>query len=205
MGSDSFSQLKAYYRNLLPSLSDEGWSICEQVSEVKVYRKGDFLMRDGEVCDHVSFITKGLVRFYYIAEEGREKTICFMNDGMYVSDYTSFLTRQPSFQYIQALEDTEVVSTDYDSLQRLYREVPEANLIGRLIAEEMFIRINEINILTSKETIEQRYRRLIDEQPWLLQKVPQYMIASYLNVTPEALSRTKARMNKSKKVEEVVY
>ena len=128
-----------------------------------------------------------------------------MNEGMYVSEYASFLTRTPSFQYIQALEDTELVETNYENLQKLYREIPEANIIGRLIAEQMFIRINEINIISTKETIEQRYRRLINEQPWLLQKVPQYMIASLLNVTPEALSRVKARMNKTQKAPVMVY
>ncbi len=204
MNADKFSKLKAYYKELLPSMTEESWAICQNLLNIRTFKKGEFLLKEGGICNHVSFINSGLIRYYYIAE-GREKTLCFMNEGMYVSEYASFLTRTPSFQYIQALEDTELVETNYENLQKLYREIPEANIIGRLIAEQMFIRINEINIISTKETIEQRYRRLINEQPWLLQKVPQYMIASLLNVTPEALSRVKARMNKTQKAPVMVY
>jgi CRP-like cAMP-binding protein len=82
--------------------------------------------------------------------------------------------------------------------------VPEANLLGRLIAEQLFIKLNEGQETEVKATIEQRYQDLINEQPWLLQQVPQYMIASYLGITPEALSRARGRMNRKGKINALI-
>ena len=204
MSSEGFLKLKAFYKQLLPSMTEESWSVCQSKLTSRQLKKGDFLLREGAACNQVSFINKGMVRMYYLAG-GKEKVVCFFNENSYVSDYQSFLTRRPAHNYIQALEDTEVIETSYDNLQALYKTMPEANTIGRLIAEQMFIMINESHDIEKRESLEKRYTRLINEQPWLLQKVPQYMIASLLNITPEALSRVKARMNKTRKIAEVVY
>ena len=197
--NERFQQLKAFYQFLVPGLPEASWERCSRALKVRLVKKGDLLQKEGSVCNCVSFINYGLLRMFYMAD-GREKTVCFFNENNYVSDYPSFLTRKPATLNIQAMEDTELVETTYEQLQQLYIDVPEANLLGRMVAEQLFIRMEESNAKNVTGSIEARYKQLIDEQPWLAQKVPQYMIASMLGITPEALSRVKARMNKPRKV-----
>lgn len=191
--SAQFSRLKAFYSQIVPNLSESGWQVCESVLSVRTLKKGELLLRQGAVCNNVSFINKGLLRMYTTTADGRDKLTEFFREGDYTADYRSFLLREPSLTSIQALEDTEVVETSYDDLQMIYRKVPEANLLGRLIAEELFIDVCKRTGAQVGEPIETQYNNLIAESPWLLQRVPQYMIASYLGITPEALSRIKAR------------
>lgn len=198
-GTDPFLQLKTFYQFLVPTLSDNSWDICASVLKHRTVQKGEMILKNGHVCRHISFINSGLVRMYYNLADGREKNVCFFNENNYVSDYHSFLSRKPAALNIQALELTELVETTYDDLQMMYRCVPEANLMGRLVAEQLFIKMDEGSASHATETLAQRYERILIEEPWLIQKVPQYMIASYLGVTPEAFSRVKARMNKATK------
>ncbi len=201
---EKFNKLKSFYLQLFPGMTEEGWQKCASLLSFRKLKKRDYYLKEGEVCNTVSFINKGLVRMFYEIE-GKEKIMCFIGEHAYVSEYQSFLTRKPSMIYIQALEDLELIDTTYHNLQYLYSTMPEANLIGRLIAEQLYISMNESSLIERKESIEQRYLRLIEEQPMLLQKVPQYMIASFLGITPEALSRVKARMVKDRKPMALVY
>lgn len=195
---NKFDQLKAFYYFLVPSLSDSSWEICENVLKVITFKKGAHITRPGLMNDHVYFMNTGLVRMYYKRDD-KDKNVCFFNENNYVCDYQSFITRRPGTIYVQALEETEVVATSYDNLQMLYREVPEANLLGRIIAEQLFIKMHDASAADAQLTLEQRYMQLVDETPWIIQRVPQYMIASLLGITPEALSRVKGRMQKTKK------
>lgn len=192
---EEFTKLKDYFCSLLPTMTQEGWMLTSSVMGVRKFRKGEFIIREGIYCNHVSFINKGLVRMYFLVD-GREKVIDFAREENYISDYYSFLTRTPATAYIQAMEDTELVDIGYHDLQMLYATIPEANIIGRIIAEKCFMMVCENNRAMMKEAIVERYNRLVDEQPWLMQRVPQYMIASYLGITPEALSRIKAKSRK---------
>ena len=195
--TEKFNQLKTYFKQLVPAMSAESWEITEQVLTVRSFKKGEYLVREGEVCNYVSFINYGLVRMFYVADD-KEKVSMFANENTYISDYESFLTRQPANSFLQAMEPTEVVDISFSDLQMLYDKVPEANLLGRKIAENLFIVLCEQSNVKFKETIAQRYKKLIAEMPWLMQRVPQYMIASYLGITPEAFSRIKAKTSKAK-------
>lgn len=198
MATDArFEPLKAYFRQLLPSMSQAGWELTESVLTARRLKKGEFINREGMVCNHVSFINYGLARMYYLVD-GREKIISFCNELNYICDYQSFLTRRPGCSFVQAMEDMELVEIAHHDLQMLYREIPEANIIGRKIAEQLFLEMCESNSIEAKESIMQRYTSLVERQPWLLQRAPQYMIASYLGITPEALSRIKSRAPKRK-------
>ncbi len=192
--ADNFEKLKAFFTQLFP-VTEQSWEITRRVLTVSSYRKGDFLVREGDVCNCVSFINSGLIRVYYLVD-GKEKIIRFCNEINYVSDYESFLTRQPALTFVQAMEDTEVVDISWPDLQMLYQKIPEANILGRMIAEQLFIFQCNANRAGIKDSVSERYTGLINEQPWLLQRVPQYMIASYLGVTPEALSRVRSRLQK---------
>jgi CRP-like cAMP-binding protein len=195
---DKFEKLKSFYRQLLPAMTEDSWKICESTLSVRNIKKGEMLVREGMICNHVSFINHGLVKIYYVVG-GKEKIINFCNELNYVSDYHSFLVQAPAQTFVTAIEDTEVIDTSYSGLQMLYERVPEANILGRMIAERLFIQMCESTSCEVKDSIEERYRKVMQEKPWLVQRAPQYMIASYLGITPEALSRVKARMSPKRK------
>jgi CRP/FNR family transcriptional regulator, anaerobic regulatory protein len=188
-------QLRAFYTFFVPTLSDDSWAKMEPVLKVRTLKKGQLLVKEGVVCHHISFINKGLARMYYNTPE-REVTMCFFNENTYVCDYPSFLSRKPAQVNVQAITDMTLVETVYEDLQDMYHQVPEANQMGRMIAEQLFIKMHDDKTADVRDTLEQRYMTLVNEQPWVLQHVPQYIIASYLGITPEALSRVKRRMNK---------
>jgi CRP-like cAMP-binding protein len=195
--TEHLSSLKAYYKQLVPTMTEESWQVVARIATIRKVKKGEYLVREGEVCDHVSFINYGLVRMFHIVD-GREKIIAFTNEFNYASEYQSFLTRKPANSFLQAMEATEVVDISFAHLQMLYREVPEANQLGRLIAENLFLMMCDMSRAEIHNSITGRYQQLVEDMPWLPQRVPQYMIASYLGITPEAFSRIKAKASKQK-------
>lgn len=199
-----YQKLKTYYFGVLPTLTEDSWKIFESLLSIRTIKKGDYLLREGKICNHVSFINHGLLKIYYEVD-GKEKIVAFFKELTYCCDYASFLMREPAETAIKALEETEVVEINYEGLQHLYNLVPEANMIGRRIAENLFIDKcrNSSNNVT--ESVESKYQKVVTETPWLIQRVPQYMIASYLGITPEALSRIKARNSKKTVVTAAQY
>jgi len=193
--SPQFERIRAYYLSLLPALTGDAWELCTNYFTIRTLKKGEFLQRQGVVANHVSFLNYGLLRMYHLVD-GREKVSEFFKEGDYAADYRSFLMREPANTYVQALEETEVVELSFDDLQIIYQRIPEANFIGRLIAEELFKDICRRTTMQVTVSIDEQYAAIVRDKPWLIQRVPQYMIASYLGVTPEALSRIKSRAGK---------
>ena len=189
-----FSQIKAYYKKLLPDLSEDTWLALQERLTIQHLKKGDFLTRQGEVCRQVSFINKGLVRMFYNVE-GKEIATGFMCQNEYIAQYDSFLLQQPSAGSIDALEDCEMVNLSYADMQLLYRSHPVFQVFGRKIAEMLFIMVTSQTTRLLTMTPEERYQSVVQYQPFVIQRVPQYMIASYIGITPEHLSRLRRKMS----------
>ena len=183
-----YKSIKAYYKRLVPSLTEEDWMAIEEKLTVQQLNKGDALVRNGEVCRQVSFVNKGLLRLYYLAD-GKEVCTGFVPENEYISEYASFLTRSPAAQNIDALENSEVINLSYESMQALYHSHPVFEIFGRRIAEKLFVMISfhhaSLLLLAPKD----RYLSVVTNQPYVIQRVPQYMIASFIGITPEQLSR----------------
>lgn len=192
---DKFEKVKTFYFSLWPSLNEDNWYEFEKRLVVKKYNKGDYIIKPGEVCNNVSFINFGLVRSYYLVD-GKEITTNFFVEDSCFSNYQSFLSRSPSLMYTDVLEDTEVVDVDYDGLQYAYEYIPDSERVGRLVAEQLYLLLSGRNASLLMETPEQRYIKVLQEKPDLIKRVPQYMVASYLGITPEALSRIRSRISK---------
>ncbi|MGL6068220.1 MAG: Crp/Fnr family transcriptional regulator [Sediminibacterium sp.] len=188
-----FQNIRAYYFRLMPHLTEAEWQALEERLTIKIYIKGDHIVKQGEVCNQVYFINSGFLRFYKIID-GKEISTGFMGANQYVSSYDSFLTRKPAFENLQALEDAELHCLSYDDMQFLYKQYPVYQMFGRVIAEQLFIWVNERTNALLLLSPEQRYENMINNQSEVLQRVPQYMLASYIGVTPEHLSRIRKKM-----------
>ena len=189
-----FEAVKSYYRKLVPHISNTELQALEQCLSIRQIAKGDFLVRSGQICKHVSFINTGLVRLFY-ASDGKDISIGFVGAGDYTSEYESFLTKKPAAQNIEALTDVEVIDLAFDDMQRLYKEYPVFQEFGRRIAEHLFIMLNQRNTALLATSPEDRYKNMIAKNPTLLQQVPQYMLASFIGVTPEHLSRIRKKIS----------
>jgi CRP-like cAMP-binding protein len=189
-----YSKIKQYYKVLIPELEEESWELMASMFTIRRLKKGEVVFNTGDYCRNVSYLNHGLCRFYY-SIEGKEVVAGFFREGEYLSEYSSFLLQVPSTMTADALEDTELIELSYDSIQKLYQKTPVFQKFGRLIAERLFIAVAERSHAFLLKTPEQRYHDFVNNSSLLVQRVPQYMIASYLGVTPEALSRIRKRIS----------
>ncbi|MFN8334349.1 MAG: Crp/Fnr family transcriptional regulator [Cyclobacteriaceae bacterium] len=187
-----FSAIRNFISRFVTFTEDE-WKAHEDLLTKKSFRKGEYLLRAGEVCSHVTFINKGYFRVYNNIGE-QEFTANFAFDGNYVTDFASFVSRQPTSDNIVAMEDAEVLLLEYNDLQAAYERYPVWQKFGRMIAEYILIFIVERNRSLLFLTPEERYIKLMKDRPRVISSVPLKYIASYLGITPEALSRIRKRM-----------
>lgn len=184
--------LIAAIKGLIPlSLADE--AVIQQLFHRKQYKKGDHLLAEGEICRHVIFIETGLVR-YYINKDGEDRTNYFNKEGEFVCYYPSFLPKVPSNVNIQALEDSTVWMISYEGIQRFYKEVGQGERFGRLGIEAVFVDISAQMGSIYTDSPEMRYQKFLLHYPTIVQRIPQYYIASYVGVKPQSLSRIRKRI-----------
>ncbi|MGB3588162.1 MAG: Crp/Fnr family transcriptional regulator [Tunicatimonas sp.] len=175
------------------SLSDDEWSTFQSLLKKEIIPKNSFLLQPIEICRATYYINQGLIRLYYV-KDGEDKIRQFFFERSFFTDITSFLTQQPTKLYLQAIEDTELTTIPRDKLNQLYSSSPKFERMGRMIAEYTALGIaNRMDSLFLYSP-EERYLNLIRNRPRVSQRIPQYMVASYLGVTPEGLSRIKRRV-----------
>ena len=156
--------------------------------EEKKFKKKEFLLRSGKLCDHHHFIVEGLVRTFYYDNTGTEKIVQFGIENWWVTNMDSFIKRTPSSVNIQALETTTTLSIRKDILDSAFDKSPIIERLFRIITENCLIAQQRNSHFYMKASSKDRYFGLIKSIPDFTQRVPQYMIASYLDITPEYLS-----------------
>lgn len=154
--------------------------------------RGEFFLRPGDDADRVAVVRSGLVRFYYVDRDGREATKAFRGAGELVAAYSELLTGKPSRTHIQAVEDTELLTLDHARLRALYGAHPCWQELGRRIAEEHYVNKEQREYEFLQLSALERYRQFEERYPGLAARLPQYHIASYLGITPVALSRLRS-------------
>ena len=174
------------------NLNDEETKLITSSFEPYTLLKGEFFLREGEVNRHVGFLYKGLVR-YFVYKEGEESTFEFTREGEFIGDYQSFRNASVSIQNIQGIEDCELLIINYPKIQNIYNTTKNGNLIGRQIITHRFeIMVNQI-LDVYMQNHQERYKSFVEKYYGLTQRIPQYMIASYVGVRPESLSRIRKR------------
>jgi CRP/FNR family transcriptional regulator, anaerobic regulatory protein len=168
-----------------------------KILEVKTFKKKEFLLQEGKICNKITFINNGCMRLFHNLE-GIENTIQFFFEDSWFTDYASFLTGQPSIENLQALENTEVVQFQKADLYKLYETMPIFDRIGRIFAENAYLSVYQLYQMKTNEEPEIRYINLLKTRPELVQHIPQHYIASYLGIKPETLSRIRKRILTSK-------
>jgi len=167
--------------------------IAEQVILKKI-RKRQYILQENDICKYVAFVNKGMLRSYTTDENGNDYIIQFAPEGWFISDLYSLVTGEPSTQNIDAIEDSELILISVAGYDHLQNVIPEFLKFNYLQMRSAYIalqkRLADMFLLSS----EQKYLKLINTYPDIVQRVPQHMIASYMGLTPETISRVKKNM-----------
>jgi CRP-like cAMP-binding protein len=181
--------------NAITPMDEEAWVDFEQYLTSHTIKKGDLLWKEGEVIKQIIFIHKGAIRYYYTNNpEDKEVTAQFFFENTFLTDYESFTTQEPTHFNFQALEDCEYTAFPRVVLYQMYQKYIYFERLGRLIAEYNFIG-QQKGIRDQKNlSPEAKYLKLIKDRPKVMARIPINMIASYLAVTPEHLSRIRKKI-----------
>ncbi|MGD1890356.1 MAG: Crp/Fnr family transcriptional regulator [Cyclobacteriaceae bacterium] len=182
-----------YFDNYVALEEEERGFIRGNIS-VREVLKDEILLSEGEVSTEFYFIIKGCIRLFYTVDV-EEKTAFFYTENMFVSSYESFTKQTPSKHYLQAIEPTKVATISFDVAYRLIDQFPKFEFLARVMMEEELIVYQEIISSFVTLNAEQRYLKLLSSNKSLLQRIPQYQLATFLGVTPETLSRIRKRVS----------
>ncbi|MGD0037797.1 MAG: Crp/Fnr family transcriptional regulator [Bacteroidota bacterium] len=180
------------------SLTEEEFNLCCQFFTSRKVRKNQFLLQQGEVCKHLAFVNDGCLREYSVDHKGEVHIIQFAISDWWIADLTSFLSGSPSTQYIDALQDSEVLLLEHKSREKVVESVPKMERFFRLLLESNYVAtVKRINDSLS-ESAEERYLSFLQMYPSLVEQVPQHDIASYLGITPQSLSRIRKEISQKR-------
>lgn len=175
--------------SLIYPISKEAEDLLRSLCHPITLKKGDFLVREGDTLQHSYFIEEGLIRMYYL-REGQEFIRQFFFEGGLITDLVSALLKIPTRLHMDALEDTRLIAIPI-SIMEQYK------VFKNHAMEQGLFHISNRMASIFLDSPEEKYQQLLNERPKVIQRIPQYMIAAYIGVTPEGLSRIKRRMHKN--------
>jgi len=186
--NEHLARIESFVQTLSPSIQHE----LEVASVTRLYKKGEYLLREGEICRSGFQIIKGIVRKYYLTE-GKEIITDLVFAGDLALSLKSYVYQQPSHEFIQAIDDTEVTLTSFETFQKLKKKHVELIELDLLLTEYHALwleqRLWEFHSLDAT----QRYEKLLKEQPHFVQQIPLTYLASFLGVSLETLSRIRGK------------
>jgi CRP/FNR family transcriptional regulator, anaerobic regulatory protein len=181
--------------NKIYPLSNELKQVLQQELKIIELPKKQHFLRDGERCDYIFVVVEGLLRTYYIKDE---EEICsrFMHEGTIGVSVRSFFTRQPGYEFIEAIEPTKIAIIHYDQLQKIYKEHIDFNYTTRVLTESYFVKSEERAFMLRKQTAEERYMLFMENYSNLLMRLPLKYLATYLGMNLETLSRIRNKISR---------
>jgi CRP-like cAMP-binding protein len=191
---DQNSALNQHLREFA-QLSEQDIADSAPFWKARKMTKGDFFNMQRMVCNDLGLVVKGIFRIYYQDPNSEEyKNIYFFSEHQFVVSFRSFVYRNPCWYFIEAMEDSEIIFISHKDLNNLYETHPNWGKFGRLLAESFFV----IAQTRAEEFIfyshEQRYTRLLEQHPNIIERIPAYHISSYLGITNPSLSRIRKRV-----------
>ena len=178
---------------LYTSLSPQEIELLHQAVQQKTYRKNELIFTEGKIADEIYFVTHGCVRLFYEVK-GNDKTAFFYTESQFICAGESYTYNIPAIENYQAIEETELLIFTKSAIENLLQKVPKLEVIARIATENELITCQKVIASFVTKSAEERYLDLLTTQGQLFLRVPQHYIASFLGVSPETLSRIKARV-----------
>jgi CRP-like cAMP-binding protein len=170
-------------------ITEDEFAFCKTLFLPKKLRKRQFLLQEGDVNKYMAFVEKGILRTYTVDDKGAEHILQFALEGWWLADLYSFENNEPSAFNIEALENCELLLITNPSWETLLQKIPAFERYFRILVQNNLVATQRRLIGALSESAEEQYVKLLNTYPDCVQRVPQHMIASYLGITRETLSR----------------
>ena len=179
-------------------LTQEEEAFIKQYLTPKKLRKKQYFLQEGDVSKHTAFVEKGALRAYVLDEKGAEHITAFALEGWSISDIPSFLKGEPATLNIDALEDCELVLISRAAHEELLQKMPKYETYMRIMVTNAYIALQKRMTNMISLPLEERYKAFTQMHQNIFQRVPQHMIASFMGLSPETLSRVRSRISSKK-------
>lgn len=192
--NEIFQKYLDFYVKLCPSLTPQELNFIQSKLTISKYKKKEFYLKCGEVQKGMGFVFSGLLRSYYIDEQGKKVTISFINENSYASDYPSFIRQIPSKYFIESIEPSIIVNLPYQTIQEAYKKSKNFENYGRLISELILIKKQDRIESFLFENAEERYLRFIKQNGNIINRITLSDLCSYLGIERQSLSRIRKKI-----------
>lgn len=187
-----YPELLGHIKRYVSLIPEEEALLCDNIQFVSVKKKG-ILLEPGKICTGSYFVAKGCVRLYFVNQKLNEQIIQFGIENWWIADQDSLVNQKPSNCYLQAIEASELLFFPANKQQILFEQIPRLESYFRIMMQTVYIAAQRRIGFIFTQTEEERFRTFVDRFPAFAQRVPQYMLASYLGLTPQYLSRLRAK------------
>ena len=185
-----------YFNNILP-LDQEERAFVDKVFKERRVKRRQFILQEGQVSVHNTFVVEGCFKMYFIDDRGKEHNLQFAIENWWIGDIGSFHSEEPSKLNIEAIENSIILQIKKEDQQRLFVDFPKFNRIFRVLAENAMVGLQKRTIQNISSTAEERYLDFLTRHPQFFNRISNVQIASYLGVTPEFLSAVRKKIAKS--------
>ncbi len=192
----SANPLINYFNQFLP-LNEEEQEFINKVFTERRIRRRQFILQEGDICKHNTFVVEGCFRMYMVDEKGKEHNLQFAIENWWIGDIGSFHSAKPSRLYIESMENSVILQCAKEDQLKLYLEYPKFNRIFRVLAENAIVSLQNRILQNISSTAEERYLDFVERYPHFFNRISNVQIASYLGVTPEFLSSIRKKIAKS--------
>jgi len=187
--------LKDKVISIIPQLESH-WHEIQDLFKIKIIPEKTILLEDGDVSKYLYMIYEGCLRTYLIKEDGTEITAQFFFENQMVASMESAFSGQPGRMYLESIEESKIIIITLQNFKRLFLKYPDLGVALISMLQQRLIYYNELYTSFILNTPEERYEKLINNNPEIINRIPHYYIASYLGITPVSLSRIRTRLAK---------
>ncbi len=187
-----YAHFKSYIKDRAP-LQASDWERIQKVFQPRQLAAGEHILEEGQICHNLYFLDRGLLR-YYNWIDGMDRTKFFTFQSQLFTSQGSFSDALPSTENIQAIETSQVLYTDRQTAQRLFKEIPAWATFVRSIIIDVQVWTSDLLLESLHQTAEQRYLNILQQKPEWIQRIPLKYLASYLGIAPESLSRIRRKL-----------
>jgi len=181
--------------NAIVSITEEEFESCKAFFVAKTLRKRHYFLQQGEVCRYQAFVVKGILRSYTIDKKDNEHILQFASEGWWMADLSSYLNNEPSYLNMDAVENAELLLIDKPAWDKAMERIPKLEHYFRIIIQNHLVATQKRLLESFTEPAEEKYTRFLQQFPGCENRVPWYMIASYLGIKRETLSRLRKQIH----------
>lgn len=175
-------------------LSEEEKIELQSFFSVKKLKRKQFLLQEGNICTHLSFVSKGLLKSYFVDEKGGENINMFAFEGWWISDFKSFINQEKAVLNINAIEETELLIISLKDYDKLMLKIPVMDRYFRILYQNSLVTKDYRLIASNSYTAEEKYLELAQKNPEMIKRIPHNLIASFLGLAPETVSRIRKKL-----------